>query len=250
MRKTPGKMIVIKKDVQSSAKNKTQEKPKKNGVNPWLNAKVQYRDNFQAMSSSKLWMQVIAVASVLLMLGAMAVALSTANRSNYIPYVVAVDDHGVAIASGLARQTNKADEKVIVATLAEFITNARSVTVDVAMLRRAIYSCYAHVIKGEIAREKLDEWFSGNSGVKNPFERASESLVQVSIQSVVAQTPSTYQIDWIEIERDRQGKKLKPDLSMRALVTWQYGPQKQGIDEITFNPLGIYIKDFNWSEVK
>ena len=185
-----------------------------------------------------------------MMLGAVATALSVANRSSYIPYVVAVDEHGVALASGLATQVTKADEKVIVATLADFITNARTVTVDVALIRRAIFSCYAHIIKEDPAREKIDEWFSGQTGVKTPFERAAESLVQVSIKSVVAQTPTTYQVDWVEIERDRNGKRVKEDKKMRAIVTWGYGPQKQSVDEITFNPMAIYIKDFNWSEVK
>ena len=145
---------------------------------------------------------------------------------------------------------NQANENAIISTLAEFITNARSVTVDTAVIRRAIYNCYAHVMKNDEAKEKLDKWFSGNSGVKNPFERASESLVRISIQSVVAQTPNNYQINWIEGTYDRQGKKIKPDLSMRGMVTWEYGPEKENLDEIIFNPLGIYIKDFNWSEVK
>ena len=235
--------------VDAVSQGKGKPKKKKKVSNPWLNARDQYRDHFQMLSQSKLWWQMGAIACFMLMFGAMATALSTANRSNYIPYIVAVDDHGVAIATGLAHQTTKADEKIIVATLADFITNARTVTVDVSLIRKAIYSCYAHILREDPARAKIDEWFSGNSGVKTPFERAGDSLVSVKINSVVAQTATTYQVDWVETERDRSGKRLKADTHMRALITWGYGPQKETVDEITYNPMSVYIKDFNWSEV-
>lgn len=230
---------------KSLAQGKANTKTKDEIVNPYLNVKRIFRDNNQALMNSRLWFAIFAVISMLLAFGGVTVSLYSAAHSEYVPYVVAVNDHGVAIASGLARETQREDEKLISATVSEFIENMRTVTLDYGMQRRMTYWVLAHLTDMDPARSKALTYFNES----NPFERARKMLVDVSIKSVVKQDGSTWQVEWIESERSRLGELLSDPKKMRALVTWGYGPQKTELEEIKYNPLAIYIRDYNWNEV-
>ena len=84
----------------------------------------------------------------------------------------------------------------------------------------------------------------------SPFRRAEKETVSIEITSVLPQTPDTWQVDWVETVRDRQGIVKGQPYKMRALVTVytvQTTPQTTE-DQIRNNPLGIYVRDFSWSK--
>ena len=226
------------------------KKSKNQTVNPWLNAKDTWRDKFAQLANNHLWLMILTTLSVLIALGCTASAISSANRSSYVPYVIAVDDHGVAVTSGFARQMTKQSDKVVSATLSEFITTTRSVTVDVAYLRKNIEWAYAHIKENSDAQKTINAWYSGSTGVKNPVERAMDEIVNVEIKSILKQTNFTYAIEWLEVTRSRSGDKIKPDMYMKAIVTFEYGavPNSNDLKGIVNNPLGIYISSFSWAK--
>ena len=229
---------------------KKKKEANRNVVNPWLNAKDTWRDKFSQLSNTHLWLMILTTLACLIALGCTACAISTANRSKYIPYVIAVDEHGVALTSGFATQMNKQSDKVISSMLSQFITATRSVTVDLAYLKSNIDWAYAHFKQNSAGYKLLNEWFSGASGVPNPITRAQTEIINVEIKSILKQSDYTWVIEWNEISRNRDGEKIKPDMTMKAIITIEYGDVPNGnyIKGIIKNPLGVYISTFSWAK--
>ena len=95
------------------------------------------------------------------------------------------------------------------------------------------------------ATKKIDEYFN-NDAAKNPFKRAEKEIVQVEIKSVLKQSETTWQVDWVETVRAHDGGLLAPATNMRAIMTVYYViPSTE--DAILRNPAGIVVKDFSWS---
>jgi type IV secretion system protein VirB5 len=97
----------------------------------------------------------------------------------------------------------------------------------------------------------MNEWLNGNEEA-SPFKRAAKEMVSVEIKSVLPQTPDTWQVDWVETTRDRQGTVKGLPVTMRALVTtYTADTTPQTTDEqLRNNPMSIYVRDFSWSRLQ
>ena len=126
------------------------------------------------------------------------------SQSKFIPYVVEVDKLGQTLAVAPVDRAQGVDQRVIHAAVASFIQSARMVTPDVALQRKAIFAVYAMLSPDDPATAKMNEFLNGRPE-SSPFKRAEKEMVSTEIVSVIAQTPQTWQVDWTETVRDRQG---------------------------------------------
>lgn len=244
--------------------------------NPYVDASNAYRSRLEAMGAQIPWFKAGIIILGLLSLGIYAENIVVTNRSHIVPYVMTVDSHGFAIASGTAKplsydgKGNRAltgttspnrvaigmgdsiDERVIRAALTDFIAKMRDVTPDVQILRDNIKTCYSMIGDRDPSGDTLDRWFSGedpDTGGMNPLVRAEKYIVHVRFISAVTLSANTMQIDWVETTRDRDGARAMPDRNMRANVTWYAGQLKDEIEQIQRNPFGIYVKEFHVSSL-
>ena len=245
-------------------------------LNPYVDASNAYRSRMTAISVQIPWLKAGIIVLGLLALGIYAENIVLTNRSHIIPYVMTVDSHGFAIASGTANplaydgKGNRAltgttspnktaigmgssiDERVIRAALTDFIAKMRDVTPDVQILRDNIKTCYSMIGDKDPSGQALDEWFSGedpDTGGMNPLVRAEKYIVHVRFVSAVTISANTMQIEWVETTRDRDGARAMPDKKMRANLTWYAGQLKDDIEQIQRNPFGIYVKEFHCSSL-
>lgn len=202
---------------------------KKPEDSPYLNARYNHNSRESAMFFSRLMWQIVGIVSMLTVLGCVAGIIYVAIQAKYIPFVIKVDKLGQPLAVSVADKAAPVDSRVIQATLASFINDARMVTPDVTVQRNAVFRIYAHL--------------------NNPFRRAEKELVSIEITSVLQQSDETWQIDWKETVTDRQGVRIS-DFRMRALLMVHVVPptNRTSEEQIRKNPLGIYIRDFNWSK--
>jgi type IV secretion system protein TrbF len=133
--------------------------------------------------------------------------------------------------------------------VAEFITNARIVSPDIAMQRRAIFKLYALMQSSGAATRKMTTYLNGNPET-NPFKRAEKMTVNVEIVSAIPQTSATWQVDWVETQRTRKGEVMGKPYRMRALLNIDARglPPDTDEEQLRLNPLGIYITDYSWSK--
>ena len=121
-----------------------------------------------------------------------------------------------------------------------------------ALQRRAIFRVYAKLSPADPATIKMGEWMKQGGEESSPFDRATREMVSTQINSVLPQSPDTWQVDWLETVRDRQGVPQGDPVAMRALVTvYTAAPTTTTTEEqMRMNPLGIYVRDFSWSRLQ
>lgn len=218
--------------------------------NPYLAARRTWNDHVGSVVAQRQTWQVIGILSLLIALAAVGGMIHIGSQSKFIPYVVEVDKHGQTVAAGPLTAAAKADPRVVHASVAEFIGDARLVTPDVALQRRAVFRAYAKLSPNDPATAKMNEWMNGHAEA-SPFKRAETEMVSVEIKTVLPQSPDTWQVDWVETSRDRQGTVKGAPVTMRALVTvYTAEVSSQTTDEqLRNNPMSVFVRDFSWSRI-
>lgn len=215
--------------------------------NPYLAARRTWNEHMGDMAASRRNWQMLGLLSLLIALAAVGGVIHIGSQAKFIPYVVEVDKLGQTLAVAPVDRAQEVDARIIHAAVASFVQQARMVTPDVALQRKAIFAVYAMLSPEDPATAKMNEFMNGRPEA-SPFRRAEREMVSTEIVSVIAQSPQTWQADWTETVRDRQGIE-KSTYRMRALVTVHVAPPSPDISEAQLrnNPLGIYVSDFAWS---
>lgn len=185
--------------------------------------------------------RVIGVVGMAMALIGFGYGLYQSSTTKLVPYIVEVDQLGNAVSGGFAQQIEYADPRVVRATLAGFVASFRSVTPDAVVQKQYIDRTYALLRTGDPSTEKINAWFRTNS----PFERARALTVATEVTSVVPLSSTSFQIDWTEYERDRQGRDLAVKRYRGIGHVRLIPPQDESI--IRLNPIGLYLKDFDWT---
>lgn len=216
--------------------------------NPYLAARRTWNDHTRGVVASRQMWQVFGILALMVSLGGIGGMIHIGSQSKFVPYVIEVDKLGQTLAVARADKTTKADPRIIRAAIAEFISDARTVTPDTALQRKSVFDVYALLASSDPATQKMNEWLNGSEDA-SPFKRAQTEMVSVEVGTVLPQTPETWQVDWVETTRDRQGVVKGIPAHMRALVTvYSVEPKPSTSEEqLHKNPLGIYVRDFSWS---
>lgn len=236
---------------KSAATPKNPAGVSKNGENPYLNARRVWNDNISIAVSQRQTWQFIGVLSLLITLAAVGGMISIGSKSRFIPYVVQVDKLGQTVAVGPLQAAEKIDPRVVHASLAEWMSCVRLVTPDVALQRKCIFRAYSMLNPNDPSTRKMNEWFNGNEPA-TPFKRAEKEMVTIAIETVIPQTDDTWQIEWVEITRDRQGAAKSQPVTWRALITTYVAQTTSQTTEeqLRNNPLNIFVRDFSWSRIQ
>lgn len=214
--------------------------------NPYLTARRTWNDLIRSQAAARRMWQLIAIIALLIVLAAIGGIIQIGSQSKFIPYVIEVDKLGQVAASGPVQSAAPVDERVLKATVSEFISDARLVTPDIAVQRKAIFRVYARLSSSDPATPKMNDYLNGDPE-KTPFARAATEMVSIEIRSVLLQTPDTWQVDWVETTRDRKGL-ITGKTNMRALVTvYRADIDEQTEEQIWMNPLSIFIRNYSWS---
>jgi type IV secretion system protein TrbF len=217
--------------------------------NPYLAARRTWNDHVGSVLAERQMLQVLGLVSLMIALAAVGGMTYIGSQSKFIPYLVEVDKLGSMIAAGPVGPSDRADLRVVHASVAEFIGDMRMVTPDVAMQRKAVFRIYAKLSPNDPATAKTNDWLNGTAD-SSPFKRAAKEMVSIELNSVLQQTADTWQVDWVETTRDRQGIVKGIPANMRALVTVYTAETGSQISEeqLRNNPMAIYVRDFSWSQ--
>jgi len=216
--------------------------------NPYLSARRAWNDHVGRLVAARTLWQVVALISLLIALCAVGGVVHLASRSQFIPFVVEVDDRGRVHALSRADQMPAASRAVIESQLESFITLSRRVTTDIALERAAIFALYAMLAPDDPATVKMTEHLNGDP-TKTPFARAKNETVSTAITSILPQTATSWQVEWTETVFGRQGN-TKAQVQWRALVdVYESQPHHTTEEALRDNPLGVYIRDYSWNPV-
>ncbi|MFO9752150.1 conjugal transfer protein TrbF [Legionella pneumophila serogroup 1] len=231
-------------------KQKLSLKKKKNNLtdNPYLNAKRAW--NFHTaglMKSLQIW-QLVSLGCLLITLAAIGGLITIGSQSKFIPLVFQQDASGNTLSVTRADKVGEASIDDYRAAAAHFIENIRMVSVDVALQKKAVFQVYSYLNQNDAALTKVQEFYSDKQH-SNPFDRAAHEIVSIEIRSVLQESEDTWQVDWVETVRNRDGTLKEKPAQMKAIVTMYQDNELNDVsnESILKNPHLIYIRDFNWS---
>jgi Type IV secretory pathway, TrbF components len=229
---------------------KNKKRPQPDTPNPYLNGRRSWNihmGHFQEFGMIGIF---VGVAGLLVALAAVGGIISIGSQSKFVPLVYEKDQAGNYVSMTKADGLPPAKVDDFRTSAWNFIENIRTVTPDGELQRKSVLRTYAFLFPDDAATTKANEYLNGTKE-RNPFTRAKTEMVSVELISALQQSPGTWQIDWIETTRNRDGSLKSQPVKMRALVTiYQNTNLNAAINENNdvMNPHRIFIKDFNWSK--
>lgn len=216
------------------------DKPK---INPYLEARKSLQELYSTQHNREKLLFLIAIGAIVLSIVLVAGIVATATQKKVVPYVVAVNELGDALPVKRADVAAPVDERILRAQLARWVQNVRNVSMDGAAQKATVLEAYANINRKAPAYGELNEHFQTH----DPFTRAKDELVKVTIESVLPISDKTWRVEWKEQVRGRKDGKLLSELPYQAIITTSINPPEDERN-ILVNPLGIYVDDFSWSQ--
>lgn len=209
--------------------------------NPYLAARQEWSERYGTYVKAAAAWRIVGILGLAMAVVSFSYAMYLSTQVKLVPYIVEVDKLGTAVTAGFPEQIEYADVRVVRATLGNFVTSFRSITPDAVVQKQYIDRTYALLRTSDPATEKVNAWFRSNS----PFEKAKNATVAVEVNNIVALSNQSYQLDWTEFERDRRGRETAVRRFRGIATVTLTPPQDEGV--IRLNPIGLYVRDFDWT---
>ena len=161
-----------------------------------------------------------------------------ASNTNIATYVVPIDKYARPGRIELAGRTYQPTTAEIGYFLADWVRRTRSKSIDPIVIRDNWTGAY-HFVAGP-AIGQLNTYAKAN----DPFANVGAQAINVEIVSVLARSPSTYQVQWRETQFNAGTSGVTENWT--GLFTAKINPPKNEA-ELRANPLGIFITAFQWS---
>lgn len=197
---------------------KKKSAPTQDTTNPYTNARRSWNSHVGSVMEYSTLAIFFSLICLLITLAAVGGLIYISSQSKFIPLVYRQDCNGNTIS--MTRADHIPDVKVdnYRTAVADWINNIRLVTPDAEVQRKSILRTYSYLAPNDPATVKANEYLNASQEV-NPFSRAANETVSVDIKSVIQQSKDSWQVDWIETVRARDGSPKEEPFRMRALVT-------------------------------
>ncbi|MGL4209459.1 MAG: VirB8/TrbF family protein [Candidatus Adiutrix sp.] len=211
--------------------------------NPYLAAKHEWFESVGPHVKAASQWRLVAFLSLFLAIASLCMNIMQVSRAKVVPYIVAVDKLGAALAVKRADTASTLPVTVVQAELANLIINWRTVTADLDLQNRMVEKLSSFA-RGS-AKGVLTEWFEQN----NPVVRAkSGRLVSINIKSVpLPVSQNSWRIEWQEIVRNHVGTTLEVT-QYEATMAVAIQPPKTD-EEVLRNPGGVFITELSFGTV-
>ncbi len=218
--------------------------PKTPPRSPYIKAKEEWDNRIgSTVVQAKNW-RIACISSLALSFFLTGVLLFQISQSKVIPVVVGLDkETGEARTLGaVSKDAYKPGSLEIKYFLSEFIRYVRAVPLDQVVIKQNWLKAYSFMRSD--ASGLLNEMTEKDED--SPLKKIGKLAISVKPISVV-QIPETssYQVRWKETQYSPQGQKLE-EYTMQGTFLIEVSPPKDE-DSISENPLGLYIKSFQWN---
>ena len=217
---------------------------------PYIRGRAEFNTVFGDLARGKRNWQIVAFSAIGVAFVLAGGLTAVATQSRITPYVVEVDQLGRAQAFGPADQMQAVDQRVIVAQLARFIRDIRTVLGDAAGQADLIKRAYAFV--DQSATPFLNEYFTSPANDPRILGKDLTRLVEISsilaVPTSTSDGPQTWKVSWTESVLPRAGGGAANESAWEGYFTTRISPPTT-LERITVNPVGLYVTSINWTEL-
>jgi type IV secretory pathway TrbF-like protein len=162
-----------------------------------------------------------------------------------VPHIVQIDRIGAPTYLGPIGQSArewKPTDAVLKYHLRRFITDTRTISSDVTVMKRYWTDAYT-LITANAANH-----LSAYAQETDPIKRAEQERVTADVTSVVQLSAATWQADWVEKTWDSAGEQTGSSVWRGVFRVLIRVPQTE--EQLAINPIGLFIDEFHWSKVQ
>ena len=162
-----------------------------------------------------------------------------------VPHIVQIDRLGAPTYLGPVGQSVrewKPTDAVLKYHLRRFITDTRTVSSDVVVMKRYWADAYT-LITGNAANH-----LTAFAQETNPIKRGEDERVTVDVKSMVQLSADTWQVDWVENGWDKGGLETATSVWRGVFRVLVRVPETE--EQLATNPIGLFIDEFHWSKVQ
>ena len=163
-----------------------------------------------------------------------------AVRSEYIPYIVAVDDLGEVQPVQNIRVITSWPDAAVRRELADLVRDWRAITSDEVILRQHYRRLQYFLEQNSAADRKVRAW----AQAAEPLKTAASTTVEITVTSVNFAGGRTWLVEWSEARRNRATGQVEATSRWRG--SFVLG-QRRITDPawLTWNPFGMVIEDID-----
>jgi len=218
----------------------------KPGEAPFDELQRGYRDDVSRIRSQLVSSMLLNVIMALALVGTVAAVIYLALFRLPPTYVLEVDgSRNVRFAGEMSAQKTLGDE-YLPSQIMRFIENWRTVTPDNTMQKSLVNRLYCMVPKQSLTFAKMNDYF--REPLNDPFERNKNLSVSTRIRQISKLSGSTWQAEWYETTREHDGQIVENKTPMKATMIIDRNTVESECYE--GNPLGMYVMDVNWTNVR
>lgn len=199
----------------------------------------------QAEARGKTQSALIALLSLALVIVSLAAIYFAAFRQP-LPYVLRVDEVNGVSFGGYLEGGFEGGEELTPSQLMAFVEHWRTVTPDNTQQKRYVTRLYCMASVNAPARDALNDYF--RTPANDPFVRNRNTSVSTEMRQVSRLAGATWQIEWYETLREHDGMVSGERQTFRATMIVERGPVDRACIEA--NPLGLYVQDLSWVQVR
>jgi type IV secretion system protein VirB5 len=209
---------------------------------PFLAGRNESAERYGYLSQNAAQWRRISFALLVCCMACVFAVIYAARRITVVPYIVQVDRHGYEVAIEPAAPS-RVDARLVIAHIGRYVWSLKTVFNDPEAQLHLMNFVYSTTPTATAAEKKYQEYYAGN----NPIQIGENETISVTVNSVLSMSAGTWQAEWTEerftIGGDKVSAKHYRGIFSTAIVT------PSSMQEILTNPLGIFVIDFNFSEV-
>lgn len=190
--------------------------------------------------------QLFAYGCLVLAILAVTIALFYVRSPREVPYVVAMNASNEPMSLGIAQmltQDQRAEVLITQYVLRQFVQNWRMVVQAPDFQTKMIHDYVTPFIQpGSSAASTVSAFYAA----ANPYQRAKQYYVEVSVDEPVPQTPTTYELHWTETAKTYNAVPIQTT-EWRGFATIAY--KTPDASSVRLNPAGIAITSLTAEQV-
>lgn len=209
---------------------------------PFLAGRTEAAERYGYLSKNAAQWRRISAALLLCCMICVGVVVVVSRRVTVVPYIVQVDAHGYEVTVEPVAPS-RVDARMIIAHIGRYVWSMKTVFADPEAQLHLMNFVYSTTSTATPAEKRYQEYYRTD----NPIRIGETETVAVSVNSVLSLSEETWQAEWTEERYTTNGDRVNTKHYRGIFTTAVVTPRT--MQEVLTNPLGIFVVDFNFSEV-